>query len=694
MNDNDETTKGEIRKVDENKNHPMMTVLASTGTAMETEMATTVTGVPMEDVSRDERSEDDSKTEIHENRGGNKDESSTLSSSGGGGGAASINPLEFHDKNVHDDDDDDDDDEGARIAHGSNELPEKVSPTSAQSCVYPEGKASRHRNHQQEEVRIAQMEKKLIAHDATDEINKIDEEAQVTHHSDDSVRPRKSRLPVLCDTRKKRILAVVALACAAVVAIVVGVSVATVATKNTKMSDNSSPVMSFLIREGISSEADVTRAGSPQNRAALWIATLDAAKLEIPSSSSDDADSFFQFIQRYALATFYYALGGESWDFSMNFLSWNDTCDWFQELATDNGGQVDKFGALCNNVKRVHKILIPWNNMAGQVPPEIGLLTDMRFLAIPSNRNVRGTLPSEMKKLTNLEFLMLSQNNFNGTLPDWIGDLTKLSSLSLGSNDFQGSIPSTIGNLTELTFLSMERNVLSGQMDALEPLFNLQFLYLEKNQFEQTLGSDTFRNLTKLQQLDLSDNFLDGGVPRHLLHMSALHVLDLSNNVLSGTLPTNIARNSALEFLFLYGNQLTGEIPTSVQNLTALNHLDLSNNNNFTGPLPFFLGGLSDLTYLFLANNEFDKGPIPGFLPQLGALRDLSLKGTHRTGTIPSFIGEMTNAMLLDLDRNELTGPLPTELGLLTSLGLLLLNRNQLTGTIPLEVSNMSNLGK
>ena len=79
-----------------------------------------------------------------------------------------------------------------------------------------------------------------------------------------------------------------------------------------------SSVASFLIDEGISFEDAVTTAGSPQNRAASFMAIEDVAQLEVPLSKADPLA--FKFIQRYALATFYYAFGGESWDFSMNFL--------------------------------------------------------------------------------------------------------------------------------------------------------------------------------------------------------------------------------------------------------------------------------------------------------------------------------------------------------------------------------------
>lgn len=451
-------------------------------------------------------------------------------------------------------------------------------------------------------------------------------------------------------------------------------------------------VANFLIDEGISFEEAVTTVGSPQNRAASFMAIDDEAMMDIPKSRGmSDA---FRFIERYALAVYYYALGGDTWDFKMNFLTPDDTCLWYQTLRTTQG-QRNNFGVQCNpnGEGKVSVLLMPWNNMIGQLPEEIGLLTDLQFLAIPSNRNLYGPLPEVMRKLTKLEFLHVAGNAFDGDLPEWIGDLTKLSSLALSDNNFQGSIPASISKMDALRFLSLDGNTIYGQMDALESMSNLEYLYLEHNQIEQGLGSDTLRGLTNLKQLDLSDNMLTGRVPRHLLHMPNLDVLDLSDNLLTGKLPATIPRNTALNFLFLHGNELTGDIPSSVLNLTALNHLDLSQ-NKFSGEIPSFLGNITNMVYLFLAHNDFAKGPLPEFVTRLNTLRDLSLKRTQLTGTIPTWIGSLQSLLLLDLDQNELVGTLPTELGLLTYLGLLLLNRNQLTGTIPTQISNMGNLGE
>ena len=73
-----------------------------------------------------------------------------------------------------------------------------------------------------------------------------------------------------------------------------------------------------------------------------------------------------------------------------------------------------------------------------------------------------GEIPSEIGNLTNLTFLSLGDNQLTGSIPSEIGNLTNLTRLWLDNNQLTGSIPSEIGNLTNLTYLYLSYNQLSG----------------------------------------------------------------------------------------------------------------------------------------------------------------------------------------------------------------------------------------
>ena len=78
-------------------------------------------------------------------------------------------------------------------------------------------------------------------------------------------------------------------------------------------------------------EQALTNPQSPQYRAALWMAEEDehpaTANLTYPLNQT--SLDLLQFRQRYALATFYYATGGDEWKDQCNFLSPSlPVCDW------------------------------------------------------------------------------------------------------------------------------------------------------------------------------------------------------------------------------------------------------------------------------------------------------------------------------------------------------------------------------
>ena len=73
-----------------------------------------------------------------------------------------------------------------------------------------------------------------------------------------------------------------------------------------------------------------------------------------------------------------------------------------------------------------------------------------------------GEIPPEIGQLTNLESLVLNSNQLTGEIPPEIGNLTNLTYLNMGYNQLTGEIPPEIGNLTNLTYLSLHSNLLTG----------------------------------------------------------------------------------------------------------------------------------------------------------------------------------------------------------------------------------------
>jgi Leucine-rich repeat (LRR) protein len=78
-----------------------------------------------------------------------------------------------------------------------------------------------------------------------------------------------------------------------------------------------------------------------------------------------------------------------------------------------------------------------------------------------SDRDLSGSLKAEVRFLSNLKELNLSNNNFNG-LPAEVGQLSKLEVLNLSDNPFTG-LPQELANLKNLKVLDLRGTQYSKQ---------------------------------------------------------------------------------------------------------------------------------------------------------------------------------------------------------------------------------------
>ena len=81
---------------------------------------------------------------------------------------------------------------------------------------------------------------------------------------------------------------------------------------------------------------------------------------------------------------------------------------------------------------------------------------------------------------------------------------------------------------------------------------------------------------TDIQELNLSNNSLDGALQAEIRQLQNLRVLNLSNNKFTGV-PAEVGQLKNLEVLDLSNNQLTG-LPYELGNLSKLKLLDVSGN--------------------------------------------------------------------------------------------------------------------
>jgi len=193
----------------------------------------------------------------------------------------------------------------------------------------------------------------------------------------------------------------------------------------------------------------------------------------------------------------------------------------------------------------------------------------------------------------------LSGRNLEGTLPKGIGQIKSLTSISLASNRYGGTVPTTWASFPLLKTLDLSENVLEGTLPVMASE-SVKYYLLGYNRFSGMLPKDFAKNGANMIIYDVGFNELTGTIPNLDNKFPLLEELDLSNNMINGKLETSISRLTSLQRLFLSNNRLSGTIPNSLgDHILALKEIYL-HGNILTGTLPASLGDLPDLRILFI----------------------------------------------------------------------------------------------
>jgi len=182
-----------------------------------------------------------------------------------------------------------------------------------------------------------------------------------------------------------------------------------------------------------------------------------------------------------------------------------------------------------------------------------------------------------------------------------------------------------------------------------------------------------------VEQIDLSENNLEGSVPLSLLLLLPnLRLLRLNGNNVD-------YRKTAQQEKETLGVVLD---VTNVTVTSNVQHLDLSRtsvedlNRVFTAGNG---GTVIHTPYLtdFYASEAKILGSVPEFLMKMSSLERLELEHNSLTGTLPWTLGQLQSLKYLNIADNSLEGTLPSSFNLLVRLRYLLAEKNRFTGTIP-----------
>jgi hypothetical protein len=95
-------------------------------------------------------------------------------------------------------------------------------------------------------------------------------------------------------------------------------------------------VVDYLVKTGVTPSSAFENRFSPQAKAALWLAEIDEMMMEIPDSEDLAETEPYEFVERYVLAVFYYAMNGPEWKQSFGFMTGRDICQWNDPVIVDD----------------------------------------------------------------------------------------------------------------------------------------------------------------------------------------------------------------------------------------------------------------------------------------------------------------------------------------------------------------------
>ncbi|TYG78108.1 hypothetical protein ES288_D02G031000v1 [Gossypium darwinii] len=382
------------------------------------------------------------------------------------------------------------------------------------------------------------------------------------------------------------------------------------------------------------------------------------------------------------------------------------------------------------NLSSLKTLSLSGNQLGGKLLhiQELNHLANLKYLDLSDNQ-IESISNKGLNNLSNLKYLDLSDNNIESISNQDGGrklELTHLEELNLDGNLFNTSVFASLNKLSNLKSLSISDNQLKGSIDMkdLEAFINLRELDMRYNELKDLVIHQDSNVSSSLEEIYLDYSTLNTNILQSIGVFASLKTLSLYHCGLIGPLPNQgWCDLKNLEVLDVSNNALEGMLPRCFSNLTSLRVLDVSR-NHFQIPLSFApFANLSNLKALSINENKMVMEPsfytsipkfqlevislskcitsqqlsrkVPTFLYYQYDLRYVDLSHNNLSGTLPTWLLENnTKLEELILKGNSFTGPLSLSSALISNVSSIDISENKLQGQIPTDLSNNQLYGK
>ena len=345
------------------------------------------------------------------------------------------------------------------------------------------------------------------------------------------------------------------------------------------------------------------------------------------------------------------------------------------------------------NFTHVEFFSLSQNNFDCGLPIWLTNITKLRWIDFSQNR-LKGPIPFEIGTLLNLSYLDLSYNSLTRAIPSVLFTTPSLYTLYLDHNQLTGPLKFQNISTSPLHLLSLSENKLNVSIPrSIANFTKLQRLYLSSINLKGKVELNIFFELKELQYLDLSGNKVlvpKANINSTLPKFSSL-LLSLCN---LSEFPAFLEAQNKLQMLDLSNNNIEGKIPKWLWNVgkETLRFFYFASKNNFTGSIPPMICKVCTLEILYVSNNQLI-GHIPQcLLKSSNSLVVLAMRNNHFQGNLPETFVNGCSLRTLDLNRNQIEGKIPRSLVKCQMLEVLNLGNNKLNDAFPFWFESLPEL--